>query len=91
MAGKFTIFEKRKPINPEADVNRYADIKFKVNVTFKSSGKGNIQALHRNAADALAVSGASLYDRLFSRGLSPTSTDTPAIRAGAGKSPVTKL
>jgi hypothetical protein len=39
IAGKFTIFEKRDPINLEVDANRYAGVKCTENTTFKSSGR----------------------------------------------------
>jgi hypothetical protein len=91
MAGTFTIFEIKNPMNSEADAILYAGVKYAGDVTLKSSD--------REVSGCCAVTRAvcRLYQMLrympvFShRGLSPTSTDTPTLRAGSGKSSVIKL
>jgi hypothetical protein len=59
MAGIFTIFEKKNPMNPEADANRNTGVKCTGDVTLKLSGREISIRCSVTCTDALAVSGDS--------------------------------
>jgi hypothetical protein len=77
MSVKYFVKEKINPLNEQVTINRYTFMRSTGEVDLKSLGNEISKRCAVACADTLAVSDASLSDRLFPRGLSPTSTDTP--------------